>query len=136
MAEHPAGFLPRPDAGTQEATTMNSQDIHPGHSYALAANEPGKPLRPVIALRAAGSFLIYAGPSGAEWAADMSRVAGPWDAHVAAATAAKAAATALRDSLACEASDAVEAGYCQLRVHVTMTIVQVTRATEQLLGAA
>jgi hypothetical protein len=136
MAAHPAGSLSGPDAGTREAAPVTGLGVRPGDSYALAANEPGKALRPVTALRVVGPFLIYAGPSGAEWAADMSRVAGPWNDHADAAAAAKAAAAALRESLACEASDAVEVAYCQFRVHVTLTVAQALRAAERLRGAA
>jgi hypothetical protein len=135
MAAHVAGSLLAPDAGMREAAPVNGQDIRPGDLYALAASVPGKPLRPVTALRTAGPFLIYAGPSGAEWAADIRRVAGRWSAHTEAATAAEAAARALQQNLACEATGIVEAGYCRFLVRVTLTTAQARRTVESLRGA-
>ncbi len=115
---------------------MTGPPIQPGTVYALAPSEAGRPLRPVTALRAQGSYLIYAGPSGAEWAADLSRVPGPWADHAQAADQAANAVRELRDCLDCQAAAAVEAGYRDYRIRVILTVPQAEQATRRLGGAA
>ena len=110
--------------------------VRAGETYALAPSEPGRPLRPVTAIRTQGSYLIYAGPAGAEWAADLSRVPGPWDAHAQAAGHAAAAARELRACLICQAASVAETGYCDFRIRVILTITQTAQAVQQLGGTA
>jgi hypothetical protein len=116
---------------------MTAPGIRPGESYALAAwNRPNEALRRVTAIRVQGPFLIYAGPSGAEWAADLRRVPGPWKAHADAALAAETAAAVLRETLACPEAEAVEVAYCQFVVRATLTVDRAMQAAEHPRGRA
>jgi hypothetical protein len=115
---------------------MNGADVQPGLLYAVAAWQKDVPLRPVTALRASGRFLIYAGPSGAEWAADLSRVPGPWHAHADARGAAEAEARLIRQAEGyVEDVHATEVGYADFRVVLICTVGQARQLTQLLAGA-
>lgn len=116
---------------------MNGADVQPGLLYAVAAWQKDVPLRPVTALRASGRFLIYAGPSDAEWAADLSRVPGPWHAHADARAEAEAGARLIRRQAEgyVEDAHATEVGYADFRVVLICTVGQARQLAQLLAGA-
>ena len=115
---------------------MTGPPIQSGAVYALVPSETGRPLRPVTALRVQGSYLIYAGPSGAEWAADLSRIPGPWADHAQAADRAANAVRELRGCLDCQAVTAVEAGYRDYHIQVILSVLRAELVARRLDGAA